>query len=165
VELVERRRGVDRRRRNLSAYVYGGFFPRRLGGRRTEDRQYPIVDWHSPRVLALVLAILGLCAMDGVLTVVLIRHGAVEVNPIMALFVPHNLPMFAAVKLGLTAIGLIVLVACSRMRLMRRIPGESLLYAVLLAYAVLVVYELQLLPNIQTAEEWSAPTTSVNTRS
>ncbi|MET0986733.1 MAG: DUF5658 family protein [Steroidobacteraceae bacterium] len=149
VDFVERRSGVDRRRRSLSAYVYGGLVPRRLSGRREEDRVYPMVDWHSPRVLALVLAILGLCAMDGVLTVVLMQHGAIEANPFMALFVPHNLTWFAAVKLGLTAIGLIVLVACSTMRLMRVIPGEAVLYAILIAYGVLVSYELQLLPKLQ----------------
>lgn len=149
MDFVERRIGVDRRRRSLSAYVYGGLVPRRLSGRRREDRLYPIVDWHSPRVLALVIAILGLCAMDGVLTVVLMQHGAIEANPFMALFVPHNLPWFAAVKLGLTAIGLIVLVACSTMRLMRAIPGEAVLYAILIAYGVLVSYELKLLPELQ----------------
>ncbi|MET0660249.1 MAG: DUF5658 family protein [Steroidobacteraceae bacterium] len=151
VDFVERRSGVDRRTRNLSAYLYGGLVPRRLSGRRKEDRLYPIVDWHSPRVLALVIAILGLCAMDGVLTVVLMQHGAIEANPFMALFVPHNLTWFAAVKLGLTAIGLIVLVACSTMRLMRVIPGEAVLYAILTAYGVLVSYELQLLPQLQEA--------------
>ena len=151
VEFVEKRSGIDRRTRNLSAYVYGGLFPRRLGGRRHQDRLYPIIDWHSPRVLALVVAILGLCAMDGVLTVILLQHGAIEANPFMALFVPNNLSWFAAVKLGLTAIGLVVLVACSGMRLMRVIPGESTLYAILIAYGVLVGYELRLLPEIQDA--------------
>lgn len=149
MDFVERRSGVDRRKRSLSAYLYGGLFPRRLAGRRHEDHLYPIIDWHSPRVLALVIAILGLSAMDGVLTVILMQHGAIEANPVMALFVPHDLMSFAFVKLGLTAVGLLVLVACSRMRLMRIIPGESLLYAVLLAYGLLIGYELWLLPQIQ----------------
>lgn len=149
---VERRSGTDRRKHNVKAYLYGSLHPRRLGGRRAEDQVYPIVDWHSPRVLALVLAILGLCTMDGVLTIVLLRHGAVEANPVMALFVPDNLPWFAAVKLGLTAAGLIVLVACSRMRFMRKIPSETSLYLVLGAYVALVTYELQLLPRVQTSD-------------
>lgn len=165
VDLVERRSGVDRRTRSLGAYLYGGIYPRRVGGRRNEDRLYPIVDWHSPRVLALVVAILGLCAMDAVLTVILLQHGAIEANPFMALLVPHNLTWFVAVKLGLTAIGLLVLVACSTMRLMRIIPGEAVLYFVLIAYGVLVSYELRLLPKIQDspqaepqiAQIWPAP--------
>jgi hypothetical protein len=152
VQFVERRSGVDRRKRNLNAYVYGGLYPRRMGGRRREDQLYPIIDWHSPRVLALVIAILGLCTMDGVLTIILVQHGATEANPFMALFVPHDLGAFAFVKLGLTAMGLMIMVACSRMRLMRVIPGETLLYAVLVAYGLLIGYELWLLPQVQETQ-------------
>jgi len=98
-------------------------------------------------VLALVLLILGLSALDGVLTIMLISQGANEANPFMALFVPHNLGWFAAIKLALTSIGAAVLVACARMRLFRFIPGEALLYLVVGCYVALVVYELHLLEN------------------
>jgi hypothetical protein len=141
---IERRSGEDRRATTLAAYVHGAFRPRRHAGRRTADH-YPIVDWHSPRVLALVLMILGLCVMDGVLTVMLMAHGAAEINPVMALFLPHNLPLFAVVKLTLTGLGVCVLVACSRMQLFRRVPGEVFLYVILLAYLALVSYELGML--------------------
>jgi len=140
-----RRTGDDRRRRTLFAYLYGGHRPRRLNGRRASDLIYPFIDWHSPRVLALALGILGLCVADGVLTVVLIANGATEENPLMAMLVPHNLGLFAAVKLTLTALGLGVIVACSRMRLMRAIPGESIMYLVLAGYAALISHELNLL--------------------
>lgn len=144
----ERRSGIDRRRHSLKAYWHGARHPRRQAGRRAADLHYPIIDWHSPRVFALALTILLLCVSDGVLTVFLISHGAVEVNPFMALFVPHALGWFAAVKLGLTSIGAIVLVACSRMRLFRAIPGELVLLAICLMYAALVSYELRLLERI-----------------
>jgi hypothetical protein len=148
---VERRSGIDRRRITLSAFIYGARNPRRRIGRRSTDR-YPVVDWHSPRVLALVIAILGFCAMDAVLTVVLISHGAREINPVMALFVPHNLFGFAAAKLLLTALGVSVLVACSRMRVFRGVPGEAFLYATLAAYALLIGYELHLLERAPTLD-------------
>ena len=144
---VERRSGIDRRELTVAAYVHGALWPRRRAGRRSLDN-YPIIDWHSPRVLALVLAILSLCVADGVLTVMLMNHGASEVNPVMALFVPHNLLGFVAVKLSLTGVGVAVLVACSRMRLFRRLPGETLLYAVLAGYVALIWYELEMLANI-----------------
>lgn len=143
--MVDRRNGAERRNRTMYAYLYGSTRPRRLNGRRTADLIYPFIDWHSPRVLALALGILGLCTLDGVLTVALIHHGATEENPFMALFVPHSLGWFAAVKLTLTTLSLAVLVVCSRMRLLRAIPGEVLLYAILLGYAALIVYELNLL--------------------
>jgi hypothetical protein len=145
---VERRSGVDRRSRTLKAYWHGARNPRRLGGRRVGDAYYPIVDWHSPRVFATVFAILSLCVCDGVLTVLLISHGAVEVNPFMALFVPNSLGWFAAVKLGLTSVGSLVLVACSRMKLFRTISGEVVLGVIFLAYLTLVAYELGLIDQI-----------------
>src|SRR5687768_4947539 len=142
----DRRSGVERRHMTVAAYWRGALNPRRRFGRRTTDH-YLVVDWHSPRVLALVLLILGLSALDGVLTIMLISQGANEANPLMALFVPHNLGWFAAVKLGLTSIGAAVLVACARMRLFRLFPGEALLYLVVGCYSALIAYELHLLEN------------------
>jgi hypothetical protein len=146
---AERRSGIDRRHHSLRAYWRGARTPRRRAGRRAADAIYPIIDWHSPRVFAWVIAILMLCVSDGVLTVFLISHGAVEVNPLMALFVPHQLGWFAAIKLSLTSLGTLVLVACSRMTLFRAIPGESLLAAIFVAYFVLVIYELGLVERVQ----------------
>ena len=78
----------------------------------------------------------------------LITQGASEVNPVMALFVPHNLGWFAAIKLTLTSLGAAVLVICARMKLFRLFPGELLLYLVVACYVALVGYELKLLANL-----------------
>jgi hypothetical protein len=144
----ERRTGIERRQRSLRAYWSGALNPRRRHGRRAADGFYPIIDWHSPRVLIWVVTILALCAADGVLTVVLLSHGAVEANPFMAPLVPHSLGAFAAVKVTLTGIGVAVLAACSRMKLFRTIPGEALLILLACAYVTLVLYELRLLDRI-----------------
>ncbi len=146
----DRRIKTERRKRTLAAYWRGARNPRRRQGRRAEDRFYPIIDWHSNRVFALIMLILTLCVVDGVLTVVLIAHGAVEANPIMAFFVPHQLGWFAAAKLSLTATGMAVLAVCSRMRVFRGIPGELFLYAVLASYVALIVYELRMYDAILT---------------
>ena len=90
------------------------------------------------------MMILTLCVADGVLTIILMAHGAIEANPIMAFFVPHELGWFAAVKLLLTANGMVVLTVCSQMRVFRSIRGESLLYAVLASYILLIAYELRM---------------------
>ena len=142
---IDRRSGPDRRKTTLAAYWHGARNPRRRGGRRASDLHYPVVDWHSPRLLIPVFTILVLCVLDGLLTVTLMKHGAAELNPIMALFLPHDLLWFAFVKLALTGAGLCVLVACSRMKLFRRIPGEAFVYVVLGAYAWLLVHELRML--------------------
>jgi hypothetical protein len=144
-EHSERRAGFDRREQRLAAYWHGARNPRRRSGRRLADRIYPIVDWHSPRVLALVFAILALCVCDGVLTIVLMSHGAVELNPLLQPLLPQSLGLFAALKLGLTATGALVLVICSRMRLFRILPGETLLYFVLGCYVVLIFHQLRML--------------------
>jgi hypothetical protein len=149
----ERRSGVERRRRTLVAYWRGARNPRRRNGRRREDQTYPIIDWHSARVFAMVMAILTLCAVDGVLTVLLLSRGAVEANPVMAFFLPHNLGWFAAVKLTLTAGGMMVLVVCSRMRLFRTLPAEAVIYALLGCYVLLISHELRLLRVIPDIEQ------------
>jgi hypothetical protein len=146
----DRRSGIDRRNQGLAAYWHGARNPRRRGGRRAADLRYAIVDWHSPRLLIPVFTILCLCMLDGLLTVTLMRHGAAELNPLMALFLPHNLLWFALIKLALTGAGLCVLVACSRMKLFRRIPGEVLVYVVLGAYVWLIAHELRMLDLIAT---------------
>jgi hypothetical protein len=143
----ERRSGTERRYYSIAAYWRGALNPRRRAGRRVTDRVYTIIDWHSPRVLALVLLILGLSTLDGVLTLMLMSQGANEVNPVMALFVPHNLGWFAAIKLTLTSVGTAILVVCARMKLFRFLPGEVLLYLVAGCYVALVAYELHLLAN------------------
>lgn len=140
----DRRSGGERRTTTFAAYWHGARNPRRRGGRRATDHA-AVIDWHSPRLLIPVLAILGLCVLDGMLTVMLMKHGAAELNPVMALFLPHDLLSFALIKIGLTGAGLCVLVACSRMRLFRKVPGELFVYAVLGVYAWLIAYELQLL--------------------
>jgi hypothetical protein len=145
--IPERRSGIERRRHTLAAFWRGALNPRRRGGRRASDHAYAIIDWHSPRVLALVMLILGLSALDGVLTLLLIAQGANELNPVMALFVPDNLGWFAFIKLFLTSFGAAILVACARMKVFRLFPGELLLYLVVAAYGVLVGYELFLLEN------------------
>lgn len=146
----DRRTGTDRRSVTVAAYWHGARNPRRRAGRRATDQQRAIVDWHSPRLLIPVFSILGLCVLDGMLTVLLMTHGAAEVNPVMALFLPHNLLWFAFVKLALTGAGLCVLVACSRMTLFRRIPGEAFVYLVLGFYLWLIAYELRMLELVAT---------------
>ena len=146
----DRRSGTERRNTTLAAYWHGARNPRRRGGRRETDLRYAVVDWYSARLLIPVLTILGLCVLDGMLTVMLMRHGAFELNPFMALFLPHNLLGFALVKLTLTGAGLCVLVACSRMQLFSKVPGELIVYAVLGIYMCLIAYELRMLEYVTT---------------
>ncbi len=53
--------------------------------------------------------------------------------------------LFAAVKVGLTGMGVVLLTLFSRFKAFGRLPVAILLYAVLIGYGVLIAYELRLL--------------------
>jgi hypothetical protein len=86
-----------------------------------------------------------LSCVDAALTLTLIQHGAYEVNPIMAPIVGGSALVFTLVKVVLTAGGVVLLTLAARVRAFGKIPVSFLLYAVLLAYGALVIYELRLL--------------------
>ena len=91
--------------------------------------------------------VLLLSFADALLTLTVISHGASEVNPLMDPLVRGSGHSFAYWKIGLTAVGVVVLTLMARLRIWGRAVG-SVLYVALAGYVVLVVYELFLLRNI-----------------
>jgi len=91
------------------------------------------------------MIIVLLSCVDAALTLSLMQAGAYEVNPLMAPFVGGSPLVFTVLKVGLTAGGVILLTLAARMRAFGRIPVSFFLYAVLIGYGTLVVYELKLL--------------------
>ncbi len=91
------------------------------------------------------IGILLLSVADAFLTAILLLHGADEVNPIMALLVYRSVAMFAAFKMAMTGVGIVVMVFLSRYRFMRVLRVELVLYAVLVVYAWLIGYEIWML--------------------
>jgi Domain of unknown function (DUF5658) len=145
IQTAERRGGADRRKNSLRSLFFGHLSPRRRGPRRARDGHIASTDWYETRWMLIAVVILVLCAADALLTLTLISHGALEENPVMAVFVRGSTGAFAAVKLGLTAIGVILLLAVARVRAFGRVPVGALLYVVLTAYGLLVAYELRML--------------------
>jgi hypothetical protein len=142
---VERRATtVDRRRTSVRSILQGAFNPRRRAGRRASDHDTPI-DWHHPRLMLLSLVMLGLSVADAFLTVTLLNRGAEEANPLLALFVILHPSLFAAVKMALTGVSTVLLVAVAQSRLFRLIPGRLVFQGLVLAYLALVLYEASLL--------------------
>jgi hypothetical protein len=142
--LPERRR-AERRTRVVRALVHGSFHPRRRAARRAGEGALGAVDWHQSQWLATAMLIVLLCAADAFLTVVLLGRGAYEMNPVMRALLGGSGLVFAVVKIGLTASGVVLLTLLARTRAFGRISGGALLYGVLAAYAVLVAYEFSLL--------------------
>jgi hypothetical protein len=142
----ERRARAERRHRIWWSVLYGSFNPRRRAPpRRLDHSRYHSVDWHSPHLLAVAIGILLLSVVDAFLTLTLLQGGAEEVNPIMALFVYRSVAVFAALKMTLTCLGVVFMVFLARYRFMRRLPVGWALYALLIAYAGLIAYEIHLL--------------------
>jgi hypothetical protein len=123
---------------------------RRRSGRRDGDLHVAGIDWHDAHWLAAALVVLLLSVFDAFMTITLLRHGAVEANPLMAPLLAAEGPAFAYWKVGLTAFGVIVLTVFARVRLFRVIPVGLVLYMVGIGYIVLVVYEFQMLQTYQT---------------
>jgi len=141
----ERRRAPDRRKRTLYSLAYGSFNPRRRAPRRIDARSLRDLDWHHPIWLAVAMAIVLLSCIDAALTLTLMERGAYEVNPFMAPIVGGSPLVFTLVKVGLTAGGVVLLTLAARLRAFGRIPVSFFLYAVLIGYGTLIVYELKLL--------------------
>lgn len=148
--LDDERRGArpDRRRDVWRALLVGSLRPRRLGPRRRHDRGLAIVDWHHPQWFALAFLILLLCVADAFLTLVLLQHGAEEINPFMVPLVTGSGREFVFWKMLLTGSGVVVLTLLARVRSFRLLPTGAILYVVAIIYVVLVGYELWLLDHL-----------------
>lgn len=141
----DRRTGPDRRQRHWYGLWAGHLMRRREGPRRHKDRYLAVVDWHHPQWLLVAMLIVILCAVDGLLTIRLLALGASEVNPFMAPLVTGDGGYFAYWKMGLTVTGVIVLTALSRLHLFGPVRVGAALYVLLVAYVLLVCYEIWLL--------------------
>jgi Domain of unknown function (DUF5658) len=141
----EERRHAERRTHGLRALVQGSLHPRRRAPRRAGERTVSSVDWHHPQWLAVAMLIVLCSGADALLTLVLVEHGAYEVNPVMAPLVGGSALAFALVKVGLTALGVVLLTQLARLRAFGNVPVGVFLYTVLALYATLVLYEFRLL--------------------
>lgn len=143
---ADRRDWLDRRRRVWWSVLYGNLKPRRRSpARRRADTRFHCLDWYGARLLAVALGILLLSVADAFMTVTLLSGGAVEVNPVMAAVVDESASSFAALKMAMTGIGVIVMVFLAQYRFMRVLRVEIVMYAVLLLYVGLLGYEFSLL--------------------
>ena len=131
----DRRLPLERRARPtrfLSRYWLRG---RRLDGRRTGEGREIYVDHYRVTEWVIVLTILTLSALDYVLTLVHLKAGGREVNPLMGYLVESGGLVFGVVKLGMTLVGLLVLLIHVRFRWARFFLNLALgVYTLLLMY-------------------------------
>ena len=142
---VERRLGVERRDYSWWTLVQCAFSPRRMAGRRQSDRRYPMLDRFDSGMLSLAVLLMLLSVLDSLFTLTLISRGGTEVNPFMNALLQHSVWAFTAVKMLLTGIPAIVLVATGNLLLFKRWRARSILAALVGLYLGLIGYELVLL--------------------
>jgi len=101
----------------------------------------------SPAMLGSVLLLLVASVTDAVLTILLVREGASEINPVMDCFLEMGEMYFLLGKYALTVGGLPVLLIFrnhglfgSRLRVAYLIPVTVLLYAVLISYQLSLMH-------------------------
>ena len=140
----DRRLSEDRRHTTLRTFLQSGITPRRRGGRRSDENHLPI-DWHGPYLLFLAFTILLLNVLDAFFTLTLLTAGASEANPLIAFVLDQHPKLFALTKMGLTGVGVLVLVAVARTRVFNVMRVGSLLHAVFAGYVTLIAYEWWLL--------------------
>ena len=144
----ERRQGEDRRRRSLRGLIKPHPHYRRRQNRRQSDQYTTYLDWHKPRYFILALAIMLLSCTDAVLTVRLLQHGSVELNPFMAALIDTNIYLFVAIKMALTGVAVILLAAHNNFRVFQGLRIELFLYATFFLYLGLTSYEMMLISRL-----------------
>ena len=147
---LERRSGFDRRgtsKLTLRSLLWGG---RREEIRRREDRQkWTYVDRYRQSLFAVIVIILFLSVIDAILTLLLIHHGAVEMNPVMAYYLGLGPYAFLLVKYALTSAGLVILVVFrGRFIGSAWVKADAFLYALLTAFLGVVSWEVYLIHKV-----------------
>jgi hypothetical protein len=95
--------------------------------------------------ILLAMSVLCLSMIDGLATLRLIAAGLEEANPLMRFVMASGPGHFLAAKLGMTGIGMVVLVAARRRTLLgTRIRSPHILLGIAALYALLIAYELAL---------------------
>jgi len=141
---------LERRRQNRRYFslrsLFGALFTlRRRRSRRKDDQLNTYIDWYEPWPLVASVVIILLSSLDAFLTLILLNHGAVELNVLMDWLIKMDIRTFAAVKLAITGLALIILVLHFNFQLYKVLPVRYLMYALMPLYAFLIAHEISLL--------------------
>ena len=142
---IERRAKQERRQYNMYSIWKALSAPRRFDGRRSMDRRFAILDRYDSGLCTMAILLVLMSITDSVFTLTLIARGGSEVNPFMNYMLQHSVGLFMVVKMALTAVPALILVATHNIMLFNRIRARSVLAAMVGLYAGLIMYEIGLL--------------------
>ena len=132
---------VDRRSTSWRTVFFGFIRSRRHCQRRDDDGEILFLDWHHPWLFFLAVGTMLLSCADAFMTLQLLQLGMVEVNPFMAAILEQGAGSFAATKLAMTGLGILMLVFLAKARFMNRVRTGLFLTVFFSFYSCLVCYE------------------------
>ncbi len=138
---IERRDRSDRRNPTFKGFLLGCIKCRRRNQRRADCFAHYETDWYDTKLLVMALTLLLLSATDAAMTMILLKNGAVEVNPFMNFLLSYRTKVFVYTKLAMTSICIIVLIAHYHSRIFNSLRVDILLMFALFVYMGLVTYE------------------------
>ena len=145
-----KRSGVDRRANRgftlKSLFLYG----KREEIRRQEDKSKVfLADRYSTTIFAAIVVILFFSVIDGLLTLILIGHGAKEINPLMAYLLEIEPKLFMTVKYLLTCVSLVIFLIFRNVFLQRIKIYSSTLFSIFICiFVTVIMWELFLLSRV-----------------
>jgi hypothetical protein len=147
---LDRRSGVERRNMKKGASAWHLMFGRRQQVRRRIDRDRILYfDRYSKTSFRLIVLILVFSVLDAFLTLLLVDHGATELNPLMAFYLNIGPAPFVAVKYALTSLSIFVLLVYSNKSIQSlRIPARSMFSIISLTFAGVIAWQLFLVYRI-----------------
>ncbi|MFZ7126587.1 MAG: DUF5658 family protein [Desulfobacterales bacterium] len=145
----ERRSGDDRRQTNRSFRQQLLFPGKRAFVRREEDRKRIIyLDQYRNSALVGITFILVLSMVDAMLTLILLDHGAIELNPIMAFYIELGPKTFLLTKYTLTALSVILLLFFKDALSHRYGFGKAFFPFLAAVFGGVILWELYLLTRV-----------------
>jgi hypothetical protein len=146
----ERRSGIDRREQaGLNVRMLAGTGKRRIIRRKEDRDRIFLVDQYSPALFLTILAISFLCIIDALLTLILLKHGAYETNPIMAYLLNLGPYAFFIPKYVLTILGILGLLFFRCIVISKlNVSTHSLLNLMAWLYVSIVAWELYLVSQV-----------------
>jgi len=148
--IIERRSSKDRRKKggpSMRFLFRGG---RRENLRRHEDKnKFFWADRYSQQLFGAIVVILLLSVADALLTLLLMDHGAVEINPVMAYYLNIGPYTFLTVKYLLTCLAVFLLLICQNIFLRTiKIYTRSLFYVIIAAFISVILWQFYLIYKI-----------------
>lgn len=134
----------DRRQANLRSFAYALFKSRRQVRRRENESSESYIDRYDAATFLFALLFMLLCIVDAYLTLLLIQHGSIELNPFLAWALSQHAQFFFLIKYVITGLCVVVTVMHRQFR-MFGIRGIHFLLAGTVAYIILIEYQLSML--------------------